>query len=242
MTPRYSVVLPCYNEADTLPKLFTRFGEVLADRADVEVIFVNNGSKDRSAEVFQRELAVSGRAWARVVDVPVNQGYGFGVMEGLRATRGVFVGWTHADSQYDPRIITAGFALVANAPQPVNTIVQGRRIGRNLFDSFFTGVMTLVASTALAVWVSDINAQPKLFPRELLAAMKRPPNDFSLDLYALFVARKRGMTVLRLPVNFGLRVHGEAKGGGSVRLKWKLTKRTLAFILQLRRDARAGHV
>lgn len=242
MTPKFSVVLPCYNEADTLPELFTRFAAVLAGRDDVEVIFVNNGSKDASTTVFQHELAKPGRSWARLVEVAVNQGYGFGILQGLRAARGDYFGWTHADSQYHPSIVTDGFALLSKAANPENTLVQGRRIGRNCFDGFFTGVMTLVASSALGVWVSDINAQPKLFPRTLFAAMENPPDDFSLDLYALFVARKRGLAILRLPVVFGRRVHGEAKGGGSIKLKWKLTKRTWAFIRQLRQDIRQGKI
>jgi hypothetical protein len=44
------------------------------------------------------------------------------------------------------------------------------------------------------------------------------------------------LAIVDLPVYFGPRLHGEAKGGGSLRLKWKLTRRTWAFILQLRRD------
>lgn len=236
-----SVVLPCYNEAETLPQLFRRFSEVLAGRDDIEVVFVNNGSKDNSAAVFASELAQPDRGWARVVDVPVNQGYGFGILSGLRAVRGEFVGWTHADSQYDPKITVDGFAQLLASADPRRTLLQGERIGRNPFDAFFTGMMTVVARLVLGVRVSDINAQPKLFPRALFEAMRNPPHDFSLDLYLLFVARRAGYTVIRHPVVFGRREFGEAKGGaGSLKLKWKLTKRTWHFILELRRNTRGG--
>lgn len=242
MSPRFSVVLPCFNEAETIPQLFTRFGEVLAGRDDLEVVFVDNGSKDQSAAVFAREIAAPGRAWARVVHVPVNEGYGFGIVSGLQAARGEYLGWTHADSQYDPKIVVEGFQRLLAAANPARTVLQGRRVGRNWFDGLFTGVMTLVARAALQVSVSDINAQPKLFPRALFDEMRNPPKDFSLDLFLLFVARKRGFAIERMPVIFARRQFGEAKGGaGSLRLKWKLTKRTWAFILQLRRDIRAGH-
>lgn len=241
MTPRCSVVLPCYNEAETLPHLFGGFAEVLAGRDDIEVVFVNNGSKDDSAAVFTAELSKPDRSWARVVDVAVNQGYGFGILSGLRAARGGFIGWTHADSQYDPKITVDGFARLLASADPQRTLLQGERIGRNLFDGFFTGMMTVFARLALRVRVSDINAQPKLFPRALFEAMRDPPHDFSLDLYLLFIARRAGYTVIRLPVVFGRRRFGEAKGGaGSLRLKWKLTRRTWAFIVQLRRDIRGG--
>lgn len=242
MYPRLSIVLPCYNEAETLPSLFARFAEVIGNRDDLEVVFVNNGSKDASAAVFARELAAPNRAFARVVEVPINQGYGFGILSGLRAARGEFIGWTHADSQYDPKIVLDGFAQLLAAPVPTKAFLQGRRVQRPLFDTFFTAGMSVVASLMLGARVDDINAQPKLFPRALLAEMTQPPHDFSLDLYTLFLARQRGYTLVRLPVVFGARKYGEAKGGGSIRLKWKLTKRTWGFIRQLRRDVRAGRL
>ena len=240
--PRFSIVLPCYNEAGSLPALCARFGAELGQRKDVEVIFVNNGSTDDSAQVLDRALAGSERSFARVVTVAVNQGYGFGIVTGLREARGEFVGWTHADSQYDPKIVLEGFARLAAAPAPSRSFLQGRRTGRNLFDRSFTAGMAIVASLALGTRVRDINAQPKLFPREFLAFMRQPPADFSLDLYALFLAHRHGFTILESPVFFGRRLHGEAKGGGSFDLKWKLTKRTWAFIRQLRREVRAGRI
>ncbi len=240
--PRYSIVLPCYNEAATLPSLADRFAEVLHNRTDVEVVFVDNGSRDDSAAVLARELARPGRGFGRMVTVPVNQGYGFGILAGLRVATGEFVGWTHADSQYDPAVVLAGFDVLTRSAAPDRSFLQGRRVGRNWFDGLFTAGMSMVASLALGTRVRDVNAQPKLFPRHFLELMNRAPHDFSLDLYALFVARRHGFRVLELPVVFGRRLHGEAKGGGSVALKWKLTKRTWAFILQLRRDLRAGRV
>ena len=243
MTPRFSVVLPCYNESETLPQLFARFGDVLGTRDDIEVVFVNNGSKDDSAAVFAAQLAQPGRSWARLVDVPVNQGYGFGILAGLRAARGEFIGWTHADSQYDPKYVLDGFNRLLGTAKPHRTVLQGRRVGRGAFDAFFTAGMTAIACAALAVRVSDVNAQPKLFPRALFDEMKNPPHDFSLDLYLLFVARQSGYAIARMPVIFARREFGEAKGGaGSLPLKWKLIKRTWAFIRQLRRDIRAGRV
>ena len=239
MTPRFSIVLPCYNEGQTLPLLFSRFAEVLAKREDVEVVFVDNGSKDNSTAVFAAQLAQPNRRWARLVEVKDNQGYGYGILAGLRATRGEFIGWTHADSQYDPRYVVEGFQRLMASPEPQRTILHGRRVGRNPFDALFTAGMTLLSCLALGIRVSDVNAQPKLFPRRLFDDMRNPPHDFSLDLYLLFVGRRQGYTIERMPVVFARRTFGEAKGGaGSLRLKWKLTKRTWTFIAQLRRDFR----
>lgn len=236
--PRFSLVLPCYNEALTLPSIFSRFESVLRDRPEIEVVFVNNGSRDGSAEVLAAEATRPGRAFARIVTVDVNQGYGFGIMAGLRVTAGDYIGWTHADSQYDPAIMVEACDRLLDTPFPERTFLRGRRVRRGAFDAFFTAGMSIYASLALGVRVRDVNAQPKLFPRSFLDRMEAPPNDFSLDLYALVQARRHGYQLLELPVVFAPRLHGEAKGGGSIALKWKLTRRTLSFIRSLRRDLR----
>jgi hypothetical protein len=84
----------------------------------------------------------------------------------------------------------------------------------------------------------DVNAQPKLFHRTMLAQMKDAPNDFSLDLYLLWLAHKNGMKFLELPVSFAMRRHGEAKGGGTFKGKIKLIIRTFDYILKLRKNLR----
>lgn len=238
--PRFSIVLPCYNEAETLPTLFARFQEAIGALSDIEVIFVNNGSKDNSAAVMLHEMSLPGRGFTRSVTVEMNQGYGYGILAGLRVAQGEYVGWTHADSQYDPKIVIDGFQALVSAVNPARSFLQGRRSGRGPIDVFFTAGMTALASLMLGTVVRDINAQPKLFPREFLGLMKQPPYDFSLDLYALYLARRHGYQIVTLPVVFARRLHGEAKGGGSLALKWKLTKRTLAFMWQLRRSIRSG--
>lgn len=96
--------------------------------------------------------------------------------------------------------------------------------------------MSLLASLTLRARLFDINAQPKMFHRSLLDRLPNPPNDFSLDLFLLYTARRLGLTVLEQPVDFSARKHGEAKGGGTLAGKWRLIRRTYTYILTLRRE------
>jgi hypothetical protein len=107
-----------------------------------------------------------------------------------------------------------------------------------LRDNLFTAGMSVFASCALGMSLSDVNAQPKIFHRDFLALLAGAPHDFSLDLFALYLARKHGYTVLEQPVSFLARQAGEAKGGGSLRGKLRLSRRTVTYILELRRKLR----
>jgi glycosyltransferase involved in cell wall biosynthesis len=240
--PSLSVILPCYNEAGNLPHLLSRFRECLCNRNDIEVILVDNGSTDTSPVVLAAALRDPANSrFARSVRVPVNQGYGFGIMTGVRAATGDVIAWTHADLQTDPQDVLNAFDTYSRLPDCRLAILKGRRIDRPWLDAFFTLGMSLVSSLALGQRLFDVNAQPKMFHRSFLDRMKRPPDDFSLDLYALYVARKDGLAIIEHPVSFGRRRHGVAKGGGTLRGKWNLIRRTWAYLWKLRaRERRQG--
>ncbi len=233
-----SVVIPCYNESRNLRRLFGAVARSMPPDLAIEVIFVDNGSTDDSARVFAELLPRY--PYARAVTVPVNQGYGHGILMGLRGASGRVVGWTHADLQTDPGDVVDGYRAFRERLIEGRTVLKGRRIDRPLVDRLCTGGMSLIASLALGGRFSDVNAQPKLFPRALLDDMADAPRDFSLDLYLLWLAGRKGHAVVEHPVVFGKRTQGEAKGGGTLRLKWKLTRRTLGFIGTLRQHVRSS--
>lgn len=236
-----SIVVPCYNEADNLVDLIAAFRAVAGEREDIEVIFVNNGSKDQSAGIFAEQLARPQNAFARVVDVVANEGYGHGILSGLRHAKGEYLAWTHADLQTDPADVVEAWKLLTASPDPKMSLVRGRRKGRPLLDRAFTGGMSLFASLALSSRLRDINAQPKVFHRSFFESIEAAaPKDFSLDLYWLYRANVRGLKSIEIPVFFHPRLRGEAKGGGSFKLKYKLTKRTARYIFELRRNLRAA--
>ena len=232
-----SVVIPCYNESANLPRLFEAVARSVPGDLRFEVIFVDNGSTDGSAAIL-RDL-LPRYPFAKGVTVPINKGYGNGIMSGLTHATGRVVGWTHADLQTNPADVVNAYRAFHDELADGRTVLKGRRVGRPLVDRVFTAGMSLVASLALDGRFSDINAQPKLFPRALLGEMGAAPADFSLDLYLLWLAQRRGYAVVEHPVAYGTRTGGEAKGGGTLRLKWKLTRRTLAFIRALRSRIRA---
>ena len=234
--PKLSIVVPSYNEAKNLPGLFDRLrASVIQADFPLEFVLVNNGSQDNSQELFTNFLADPSNNFIKLVEVKVNQGYGYGILAGLRAASGDFIGWTHADLQTDPLDAVLGFKKLRLSPDPNHSLLCGRRMDRPLLDEIFTWGMSLIASIVLGARLTDINAQPKIFHRSFLDKMSDPPLDFSLDLYLLWLAQKENLEIIEYPVFFAKRKFGEAKGGGSLKGKMKLMIRTWKYIFGLRR-------
>jgi len=228
---KLSIVIPCYNEADNIPPLVNKL-ESIKDK-EIEVILVDNGSTDETTAIMARELSDK-QPFLKSVSITHNLGYGHGIMMGVKEAAGDVIAWTHADLQTDPIDVMNAYSTYMENENYEKYILKGKRVKRNLFDAFFTFGMSVISSLLMGVKLSDINAQPKMFHRSFIKKMTNAPDDFSLDLYFLYQARVNGYEILESPVHFGKRLHGEAKGGGSLKGKWKLIKRTWAYMKELK--------
>lgn len=228
-----SIVIPCYNERDNIPLLLEGFGQAMARSCvncpAIEVVLVDNGSTDGSDKVI-REL-LPRYPFARTLRVEVNQGYGYGILQGLDSCRSDYIGWTHADLQTDPNDVIKAYSLITQE----DMFVKGRRRGRPLSDQFFTTGMSVFESLYLGAGLYDINAQPNIFPRNFYESWKNPPYDFALDLYALYMAKKKKIKMVRFDVDFPERKHGESKWNSGLKSKWKFMKRTIVFSHKMKR-------
>ena len=227
---RFSLIIPCYNEAANLAPLLDRC-RVIGSRPGFEVILVDNGSTDDSKGVMQDLLP--NYPGCRSVRVEKNIGYGFGILSGLRAAHGEILGWTHADLQTDPQDMLRGIEIFEK--EGVNIYVKGRRYGRPIADILFTIGMSLFESILLKKRLWDINAQPNLFSRSFFESWLNPPYDFSLDLFAFYQARLQNIPVHRFPVKFGERLHGVSHWNINWAAKRKFIRRTIDFSLELKK-------
>lgn len=229
---KFSLIIPCYNEAANLPALLDRCGKLVAALGEeIEVVIVDNGSRDDTQAILAQLLPqYSG---IRVVKVEVNKGYGFGIVSGLRSCTTDIIGWTHADLQTDPMdVVEAVKIFKANEG---DVFVKGKRYGRPLGDQFFTFGMSVFETLLLKTGLWDINAQPTMFTRSSFEQWENPPDDFSLDLYAYFMAKHRNAKVFRIRVLFGERAHGVSHWNVDWASKKKFIKRTVDFSLELKK-------
>jgi polyisoprenyl-phosphate glycosyltransferase len=230
-TPAFSLVIPCYNEAKSLPELVLR-ARFTAEAGDGEVILVDNGSTDDTPAALAGLLSADDDR-VRSIRVDPNEGYGWGITSGLAVARGPIVGWTHADLQTDPADALRAVAAMEGTER---AFVKGRRYGRPAADRVFTAGMSVFETALLRRPLSDINAQPTMFHRELLEQWGTPPTDFALDLFAMYTAAERGFEIRRVPVIFAPRRFGTSSWNVDLAAKRKFIKRTVDFSLALRKN------
>jgi glycosyltransferase involved in cell wall biosynthesis len=225
---KFSLVIPCYNESKNLPLLLEQCKEITS--SVVEVILVDNGSSDDTSQILSSLL--SKYTGIRSIKLEKNQGYGFGILAGLRASNGDILGWTHADMQTDPKDILNGLTLFDKYGDEI--FVKGCRYGRPFLDIVFTVGMSIFETILLKKLFWDINAQPTMFSRIFFERWNSPPDDFSLDLYAYFQAQRMSLIVYRFPVMFKKRAYGVSSWNISWTGKWKFILRTIKYSLKLK--------
>jgi len=230
---KMSLIIPCYNESKNLPLLLSRCKDINSKEKNIEIIIVDNGSTDDTSLVLD-DIA-SNLSFITIVKVEINQGYGHGILAGLNIAKGEILGWTHADMQTDPNDAIKGLEFFQKSDQPELLFIKGKRYGRSIGDSIITISMAIFETLLLRKSMWDINAQPTLFHRKFLLDWKLPPNDFSLDLYTYYMAKKSKLLVKRFPVAFAERAYGVSNWNVSAISKYYFIKRTITFSFSLQK-------
>ena len=225
---KYSIVIPCFNEAKNIPVLLKKIQPLLANKS-IQVVMVNNGSVDESDAVISKLKPKA--ANFKYVIVPKNKGYGFGIIQGLKAADADIIGWTHADLQTNPVDFIKAISFF-DIDQ--HSFVKGKRFGRSFIDYFLTFGMSVFETLLFKKRMFDINAQPTVFSKSFFKSLPTPPNDFALDLFFYFHAAQRGLTIHRFPVLFGKRFAGSSTWNNGWISRFKFIKRTIQFSLKLK--------
>ncbi len=232
---KLSLVIPCFNEGENLPILLKRCSQIVS-RQDIEIVIVDNGSTDNTQTILNELLP--NYPFVSRVQVKHNQGYGHGILEGLKNASGEILSWTHADMQTDPGDAIKALKFFESSTTPENLFVKGRRYGRPLLDVIFTIGMSFFETLLLRTPMWDINAQPNMFHRSFYETWVEPPTDFSLDLYVYFMAKKKELDLKHFPVFFGDRAHGTSSWNISPTAKFNFIKRTLIYSFALSRKVK----
>jgi glycosyltransferase involved in cell wall biosynthesis len=208
MVPSLSVVLPAYNEEENLPKTVTAVVDTVQGLVtDYEIIVVDDGSRDRTAEVA-RELAERYPA-VRLVPHKVNRGYGAALATGFAAATKDLVFFTDSDNQFDMREISKLMAHIGEYD-----MVIGYRAPR--VDPFMRKLNAfgwkMLVNVLFGYTARDVDCAFKLFRRDVLDNIKIESGGATFSTELLVRARRKGYRVKEVPVKHLPRLAGSPTG------------------------------
>lgn len=229
MIPRYSLVVPLYNEAGNLLPLLTTAFDVLTPYADsLEVILVDDGSSD--ATPADIHAAILRWPQVRALRHPQNFGQAAALLTGLQAAHGEIILTMDGDGQNDPRDFPL---LLTPVESGAFDLVCGWRVDRH--DSWLRRAISRLGNAVrrlvLRDHLHDAGCQLRVMRREVIAAL------FPVDLMQSFlpsIVSAAGYRVTELPVRHHARTRGRAHFGLR-QLWWK----PAVAMLKIRRRLRA---
>lgn len=218
-----SVIIPCLDEEDSIEASVSEARKAFEDESELEVLVVDNGSKDRS-----RALAL--RAGAEVIEER-RRGYGSAILRGLNQAKGDYLIMGDADLTYD----------FHDARRMVNLLKEqsadfaiGDRLNGDLEKGAMpylhrilgTPILSFVMRLFFGTRVKDINCGLRAFKRECLKKMRLQSTGMEFASEMVIHAKKAGLSFVETPIRYRRRGGGEAKLR-TVRDGW----RHLRFIL-----------
>lgn len=203
-SPTLSVVIPAFNEEETLPGHLDHLLPLLEELVpgSWEVLVVDDGSSDATAAVVRNY----GRPGVRLLAQEFNQGKGAALRRGIADSTGQSVLMCDADMATAPEALKDFFTELENGADIVigvrrsasATIVRKQSIPRRLFGT----VYYYLATVLLGVSVTDVNCGFKLFrgdlARELFAKTEAP--GWAIDIEVLALAARRHCRIGEVPV------------------------------------------
>jgi dolichyl-phosphate beta-glucosyltransferase len=204
----YSIVIPAYNEGQRLGATLERVLEYVREQSwNAEVIVVNDGSRDNTAELV-REFAARDSV-VRLIENPGNRGKGYAVRNGMLNARGEIIVFSDADLSSPieemPKLLAAlaAGADIAIGSRWLKAELQTQRqsLHRQVFGRIFNGLNRVI----LGLQFRDTQCGFKAFTRraaQMILPLQRIER-WGFDPEILFLARKFGLRVDEVPVHWG---------------------------------------
>jgi glycosyltransferase involved in cell wall biosynthesis len=210
MNPDVSLVMPCYNEEKALPLSVPPLIEVFErEGVSLQLVLVDNGSRDQTSAVIEQFIA-QGFPVVKAV-VPVNQGFGYGILTGLTKCTGKYVGYLCADGQVKAQDVLRIYRAAVTSPSPGMAKVRRRFRQdswiRKLISVFYNGIMLLLFP---GISTLDVNGNPKIVSAEVLKRIAPSSHDWFLDAEFMLKARHLKLNVIEINVPGQLRQAGKS--------------------------------
>jgi dolichyl-phosphate beta-glucosyltransferase len=201
-----SVVIPAYNEEWRLPPTLLDMIDYFDGRdLNYEIVVVDDGSTDRTAEVVERLKKI--RKQVCLVQLPQNRGKGNAVKSGVLNSHGNYVLFTDADGSTPIKEIER---LEAHFDEDTKIVIGSRAlpseytsVTRSWYRTFLERIFNVCVKLLILQGIDDTQCGFKMFKAECAHFLfeRQQAEKWSFDIEILFIARKAGLKIIEVPIN-----------------------------------------
>lgn len=230
---KLSVVIPAYNEEQTVADTIQRVKAVNLGAIDLEIVVVDDGSKDRTREILKTIPGI------RVVLHERNSGKGAAVKSGFRAATGDIVLIQDADLEYDPQDYGALLQPILDGRVEAVmgsrfTLERPQFFGKGAKSPFFTHYIGNILIIALTNFLyrhssTDYEGGLKAFSKSVVDSVPIAANGFEYDNELICKLLRRGHRIAEVPIKYRPRTYEQGK-----KIKWRDGVRMVWTIVQWR--------
>lgn len=209
---KLSVIIPVYDEEETVGEILAR---VLALDVDKEVIVVDDGSTDGTAEVLAQAAAENPET-VSVIKIEMNRGKGTAVRAGIAAAAGDVIAIQDADLEYTPEELPGLLEPICNGETDVvygSRFLDGR--GGNVLHSLGNRVLTFVTNVLYGTKLTDMETCYKIVRADALKALPLSAKRFDIEPEITARLARAGYRILEMPVSYDGRSFAAGK-----KIKW----------------------
>jgi glycosyltransferase involved in cell wall biosynthesis len=203
-----SVFFPAYNDSGTIASMVIRAVQAASALTDdFEVIVVNDGSEDATAQIAD-ELAAT-YPQVRVVHHPRNRGYGGALQTGFRSASKPLIFYTDGDAQYDP----AELSLLWNAMSEDGDLVNGYKISRSdpVHRIVIGRLYHHIVSILFGLRVRDVDCDFRLMRRSIFEKIDLEKTSGVICLEMMKKIQDAGFRIVEVPVHHYHRAFGRSQ-------------------------------
>lgn len=226
---KLSIVIPVYNEAETIEAVYRRVATVALDNIEKEIVIVDDGSADGTVEVLKK-LESEG---VRILYHERNRGKGAAFRTGLNEVRGDIILVQDADLEYDP---TEYSKLIRPIMDDKADVVYGSRfVGaephRVLCSWHYVGnrFLTLLSNMLTNLNLTDMETGYKVFRADVLKRIEIQENRFGFEPEITAKVARMKVRIYEVGISYFNRTYEEGK-----KIRWKDGIRALWCIIKYR--------